>query len=165
MPYYIQLIQIFIALKKISQVEHFDQRMKKILSIAVAFLMMLSGLQITISRHYCGGKLAETKVSAIGHLASCGMEGKNDECHQPGDHIKSHCCDSQVSVYALDHDFAPSISELSTVEQPVLQLIFLPKIQNLNAQVAYERIYTDVSPPTCWLVSDVNLSDIRVFRI
>jgi len=139
--------------------------MKKILSISVALLMLLSGLQLTISHHYCGGELADTKVSVTGHVASCGMEGETDDCAQPGAHVESHCCNNQVSVYTVDHNFAPSVTEFKTFEQPVLQVFILPEIQDFNALTAYNRIYTDVSPPPNWLVNDVNLSDIGVFRI
>lgn len=139
--------------------------MKKILSISFALLMLLSGMQLTISQHYCGGELADAKVSLTGHVASCGMEGETDDCTQPGNHVESSCCNSQVSVYAVDHNFAPSFTSFKAFEQPVLQVFILPEIQNFNALTAYHRIYTDVSPPTNSLVSDVNLPDIGVFRI
>lgn len=127
--------------------------------------MLLSGLQLTISRHYCGGELADAKVSLIGHIASCGMEGETDECTQPGNHVESSCCNNQVSVYIVEHNFAPSFSVFKNFEQPVLQVFILPEIQHFNALTAYNSIYTDVSPPPNLLVSDVNLSDIGVFRI
>jgi len=139
--------------------------MKKILSISVALLMLLSGLQLTVSRHYCGGELADTKASFIGHIASCGMEGETDDCAQPGNHVESSCCNNQVSVYAVDHNFAPSFTSFKSFEQPVLQVFILPEIQNFNAYPTYNNFYTDVSPPINPLVSDVNLSDIGVFRI
>ena len=139
--------------------------MKKLFSISVAFLMLLSGLQLTISRHYCGGELADAKVSVTGHVASCGMEGETDDCTQPGNHVESSCCNNQVSTYAIDHNFAPSFTSFKAFEQPVLQVFILPEIQNFNALTAYNHFYTDVSPPLNLLVSDVNLSDIGVFRI
>jgi len=139
--------------------------MKKILSISVALLMLLSGLQLTVSRHYCGGELAEAKASFIGHIASCGMESETDECTQPGNHVESNCCNNQVSVYAVDHNFAPSFTSFKAFEQPVLQVFIIPEVQNFNVFTAYNYFYADVSPPINPLVSDVNLSDIGVFRI
>lgn len=139
--------------------------MKKILSISIALLMLLSGQQLTISRHYCGGELADAKVSLTGHIASCGMEGETDDCEQPGNHVESSCCNNQVSTYSIDHNFAPSFTSFKAFEQPVLQVFIHPEIQNFNAFTAYNSIYTDVSPPPNWLVSDVNLSDIGVYRI
>ena len=127
--------------------------------------MLLSGMQLTISLHYCGGELADAKVSLTGHVASCGMEGETDDCTQPGNHVESSCCNNQVSTYAIDRNFAPSFTSFKAFEQAVLQVFILPEIQNFNAITAYNRIYTDVSPPPSWLVSDVNLPDIGVFRI
>jgi len=140
-------------------------RMKKLLSISLSWLMLLSGLQLTLSLHYCGGELADSKVSLTGHIASCGMEGETDECPQPGNHLESSCCNNQTSVYAVDQNFTPSFPEFKNFEQPVLQVFILSEIQNFNALTAYNRIYTNVSPPINLLVSDVNLSDIGVFRI
>lgn len=139
--------------------------MKKILSISIALLVLLSGLQLTVSRHYCGGELAGSKVSLIGNIASCGMEGEADDCAQPSNHLESSCCKNQVSVYAVDHNFAPSFTSFKAFEQLVLQVFILPEVQNFKAFTAYNHFYTDVSPPPNWLVSDVNLPDIGVFRI
>ena len=139
--------------------------LKKILSISIALLMLLSGLQLTVSRHYCGGELADSKVSMLGHIASCGMEDETEECTQPGNHIESTCCNNQVSVYSVDHNFTPSFSEFKSFEQPVLQIFILHEILNFNTLTIHSNFYTDVSPPTDLLVSDVSLSDIGVFRI
>lgn len=139
--------------------------MKKLLSISIALLMLLSGMQLTISTHYCGGEFAESKVSLVGHIASCGMESATDECTQPGNHVKSSCCNDEISAYEIDHNYSPSFSEFKTFAQPVLQFFILPEIAGSYSATAYNRFYTDVSPPVNLLASDVNLSDIGVFRI
>jgi hypothetical protein len=139
--------------------------MRKVFSILIALLILLSGVQLTISRHYCGGKLAESNVSIVGHLASCGMEGEADQCQQPGSHIKSHCCNNLVSIYAVDPDFTSSFFKVKTVENTVLQLFILTEDQNFYTFTTYNCFYTDVSPQANSLVSDVDLADICVFRI
>jgi hypothetical protein len=140
-------------------------KVKILFSISLGLLMLLSGMQLTLSLHYCGGELADSKVSIIGHLATCGMEGETDQCTQPGSHVESHCCNNQVSVYVVDHNFTPSFSEFRSFEQPVLQAFTLPELHELSALIAYNHFYTDMSPPINLLVSDVKLSDIGVFRI
>lgn len=142
-----------------------NQRMKKIFSISVALLMLLSGLQLTVSRHYCGGELADAKVSLTGHIASCGMETATDDCTHASTIEESSCCKNKVSVYEIDHNFAPSFTSFKTFEQPVLQVFIIPEVLNFNAFNAYNHYYTDVSPPINSLVSDVNLPNIGVFRI
>lgn len=139
--------------------------MKKILSISIALLVLLSGLQLTVSMHYCGGELAGSKVSLIGQIASCGMESDTEDCMHASAIEETSCCKNLVSVYAVDHNFAPSFTSFKAFEQLVLQVFILPEVQNFKAFTAYNHFYTDVSPPPNWLVSDVNLPDIGVFRI
>jgi len=95
--------------------------MKKLFSISFALLMLLSGMQLTISQHYCGGEFADAKVSLVGHVASCGMETGNDECTQPGNHVESSCCNNKVSVYMVDHNFSPSVTEFKSFAKTTFQ--------------------------------------------
>ena len=139
--------------------------MKKLLSISIAFLMLLSGLQLTISRHYCGGELAQSKVSLTGHLASCGMETATDDCTQPGNHVQSSCCDNKVSVYAVDQNFTPSFSDFHSFAQNVLQVFIVPESTSIRSFTAINLSCTDTSPPENLLVDAVSLPKICVFRI
>lgn len=139
--------------------------MKKLFSISLALLMLLSGLQLTISTHYCGGELADSKVSILGHVASCGMEGIADECTQPGSHVESSCCNNEVSVYALDHNFSPSFTGFKSFTQTVLQVFTIPENNALHSITPFSELYTDVSPPGFFLVHAVSLPKICVFRI
>jgi len=139
--------------------------MKKLLSISLALLMLLSGMQITISMHYCGGELADSKVSLTGHLASCGMEGETDECTQPGNHVESSCCNNQVSVYALDQNYSPSFSEFKAFPQSVLQVFTVPENSSFHSKSATNITSTDAGPPENTLVNAVSLPKICVFLI
>lgn len=139
--------------------------MKKLFSISVALLMLLSGMQLTISTHYCGGKLADSKVSVLGHLASCGMESSTDECTQPGSHVESSCCNDKVSVYAVDHNYSPSFTGFKTFSQTVLQVFTIPENCSLHSITSSGQLYTDVGPPGSLLFNAVSLPKICVFRI
>lgn len=139
--------------------------MKKIFSISVALLMLLSGLQLTISRHYCGGELADSKVSVLGHLASCGMESVTDECTQPGNHLESSCCNNNVSFYSIDHNFSPSFSEFRVFSQPVLQVFTVPENITFNSITSLSSFNAEGGPPVPLLVNAVSLPKICVFRI
>ena len=139
--------------------------MKKIFSISVALLMLLSGLQLTISRHYCGGELADSKVSVLGQVASCGMESGTDECTQPGNHLKSTCCNNKISVYSIDHNFSPSFSDFKVFSQPVLQVFTIPENITFHSLTSLIFIGTDTSPPGNLLANAVSLPKICVFRI
>jgi len=139
--------------------------MKKLFSISIAFIMLLSGMQLTVSRHYCGGALAESKVSLVGHIASCGMETADDECTQPGNHLKSSCCNNQVSVYAVDHNFAPSFTDFHSFAQNILQVFVIPASIDFHSFTAINLSSTDTSPPGNSLIHAVSLPKICVFLI
>jgi hypothetical protein len=139
--------------------------MKKLFSISIALLMLLSGLQLTISRHYCGGELADSKVSVLGQIASCGMESETGECPQPGNHVESSCCNNKVSVYAVDHNYSPSFTEFKAFSQTVLQVFTIPENSTLHSITPLSQLFTDVSPPGSLLASAVSLPKICVFRI
>ena len=127
--------------------------------------MLLSGMQLTISTHYCGGELADSKVSVLGQIASCGMESATDECTQPGNHVKSSCCNDNVSVYAVDHNYSPSFTGFKAFSQTVLQVFTISENSTLHSITPLGQLFTDVSPPGSLLVHAVSLPKICVFRI
>jgi hypothetical protein len=139
--------------------------MKKLFSILIAFIMLLSGLQLTISRHYCGGELADAKVSLTGHVASCGMETATDDCTQPGNHVKSSCCNDQVSVYEVEHNYSPSFTGFKAFAQTVLQVFVIPENLTFHSLTSFSNLYTDASPPDFLPANAVSLPKICVFRI
>ena len=139
--------------------------MKKLFSISLAFVILLSGLQLTVSHHYCGGELADSKVSVLGHLASCGMESATDECTLPGNHLDSSCCNNKISVYAVDHNYSPSFFEFKTIAQSVLQVFTLPENISFYSLTSLFQIDTNTGPPESLLATYVSLPKICVFRI
>lgn len=139
--------------------------MKKLLSISLALLMLLSGMQLTISSHYCGGKFVDSKVSVVGNLASCGMESATDECTKPGSHVESSCCDSKVSVYEVDHNYSPSATSFKAFSQTVLQVFVIPENTTTYSYTALLQTNNGESPPGIYLTSAVSLPKICVFRI
>lgn len=139
--------------------------MKKLFSISIALLMILSGMQLTISRHYCGGELADSKVSVFGHIATCGMESGTGECAQPGNHVESSCCENQISVYAVDHNYSPSFTEFKAFAQTVLQVFYIPENSSLHSITPNSHLLPDVSLPGFLPANAVILPKICVFRI
>ena len=138
--------------------------MKKFLSISFALLILLSGMHFTVATHFCGGVIAASKMSVSGELASCGMEGPVDQCQLPGKHISSNCCTNKISAFTVDNNYAPSFSESKTSSQLVLQHFYIPVSYRLQVVVS-NLLNTNVHPPGNYLVSDVSLPDICVFRI
>ena len=140
--------------------------MKKILSILFAFLILLSVMHINIANHYCGSaNAAFTKVSFTGELASCGMEGCDDKCAAPGNHLEEPCCDDNVSVLAVDNNYAPSFTNFTSFAQQILQVYIVPVSFEIHSLPAINLISTSVSPPDNFLVHAVSLTKICVFLI
>lgn len=139
--------------------------MKKLFSISLAFLMLLSGLQLTISQHYCGGELADAKVSLTGHVASCGMETTTDDCTHSSTIEESGCCKNKVSVYEVDQNYSPSFTEFKAFAQTVLQVFVIPENITFHSLTSFSNLYTDVSPPGFLPANAVSLPKICVFRI
>jgi len=139
--------------------------MKRAFSILFALLILLSGMQLTVSTHYCGGELAASKVSVWGGLATCGMEATADECTQPGSHLDKHCCNNTISVYEIDHNYSPTFSQFKTIEQPVLQVFTLPENISFCSLTSLFHINANTSPSESLLASAVSLPKICVFRI
>lgn len=140
--------------------------MKKILSILFASLILVSGLHISVARHYCGGEgEAFEKISLTGELASCGMEDSQDNSNLPGVYFKTHCCDDEVSILATDNNYSPSFSEFKVFPQPVSQVYIIPVGYHFQPVLVFNRFNTFVFPPGNYLASSVSLPDICVFRI
>jgi hypothetical protein len=140
--------------------------MKKLFPISVSLIMLLSGLQLTISRHYCGGEFADAKVSVLGRLASCGMENiENDECAIPVNQINPNCCTNKVSSFTVDQNYSPSQTGFNSFAQNVLQVFIIPASITFHSYTAINLGFTDTSPPGNLLANSVSLPKICVFLI
>lgn len=140
--------------------------MRKILSILFASLILISGLHISIAKHYCSGESsAFENISVTGELATCGMEDPNDQGVLSGVYFKAHCCDNEITTLVVDNNYAPSFSIFKAFAQPVLQVYNDVEVLNLQQIVSIDPYNTNVLPPGNYLASAVSLPDICVFRI
>ena len=129
-------------------------------------LILLAGMHFTIATHYCCGKLVLAKLSISGELASCGMEkGAVDKCLMPVKLSGTHCCKDKIAILAVDHSYLPSFLTFSSFPQPLLQVIVLPAFLTNHLQSPINFLSTNNSPPGSFLVSDVSLPIVCVFRI
>jgi len=139
--------------------------MRKGLSILFVAVMLLSGAHVTIARHFCGGKVADTKVSLSGKLATCGMEESEESCPAHGTNIATHCCENQVNTIGFSFNYLPPI--INEAENNLAPEHF----SFLFAEFAFPEIintyksYTDSGPPGYYQASFAGLDKICVFRI
>lgn len=94
--------------------------MRKLLSILFAIVIILSGMNMTVDAHICGGEVAAVKLSFIQEKATCGMEVMNTIIPDDKKFEKKRCCKDEMSLLTIDDNYNPSTLEIS---KPVLQLL------------------------------------------
>lgn len=139
--------------------------MKKFLTIPLALLILLSGMHFTIATHYCGGKIAATKVSLSGKEATCGMISGHRSDNSGETQVSKQCCDNEFSVYKIDSDYSPSAFHCKEITQNILQEFQVPEGFSFHSTNALLTHPTNVSPPDYYLANAVSMADICVFRI
>lgn len=139
--------------------------MKKVFSISLVLLMLTAMLHLSVATHYCGGKVAASKISLSGKPASCGMEGEEKDMPLPGTNLISHCCDDVVTFYGIDSNYTPSFSFVPDSYQNNFQVFAIPVGLSANSYKGLNSLYTSVSPPDELMSTSVDLSYICVFRI
>jgi hypothetical protein len=137
--------------------------MKKVFSILFALVMLLSGLQFSIDRHYCGGQLAGTKLSVTGKLASCGMETDHNTCSNQLS-LDNRCCEDHLTYYRISSKYYPGYYSFSN-SVPCKECPALPaRNVTLNSSDIHLMASWEL-PPGNSFKSSLSLPEICVFRI
>ena len=138
--------------------------MKKVISISLVLFMIAAMLHFSVAVHYCGGEIASSKVSLTGKLANCGMEGLEKEFPISGTSLSKHCCDDVVTTCGLDFNYLPSLSFIPESYKYNFQVFTVPAVLSDNSCTDLIPFYTNVNPPGVLMSTNVDLSDICVFR-
>jgi len=138
--------------------------MKKIFSILFASIILLSGMHFSIAKHFCGGEVADVKISFSGEKATCGMEEDDQTCciH---DGLSSNCCRNEVLFFAVDNYNSPSSPQIKEISQQITQIFLIPVTQLFYSTTPSFQAYTDVNLPGNIAANDVSLPKICVFLI
>ncbi len=122
--------------------------MKRILSLIIMVLYLLPAFGMTVSTHYCGGKLADVSLFGSKPKMNCA-------CSEPNTHnrvlVKSKCCEQFIYSLKLENQqFKESTLDFKAVdyvvlEKPQFQFDFS---QNAVAVPSKEALnYTPKLPP------------------
>ena len=126
------------------------QVITKILTIALAFLVLFSTFSFTVSKHYCGDFLVD--VSYVGELGTCN-EGKNDNCRAA---VKKKCCKDEFYQIEGQGDLRKVSSEKISFHQVKLFVAFYNSykvlFKNIESRPDFHQYY---SPPD--LVFDIQV--------
>ena len=139
--------------------------MKKVFTITVAILLVLSGMHITIAAHFCGGELAATRVSVTGEVASCGMIHKEIPNASSETSFSSNCCENEISIYSVESNYAPSAFHFKEITQNIFHELYIPEGYSFQSNFSSIIESANTSPPDSYLANAVSIADICVFRI
>jgi hypothetical protein len=139
--------------------------MKKVISISLTLLMLIALLHFSVATHYCMGKIAASKISLSGELATCGMENDENELPQTGTYMGSDCCDNVLVYCGINSTYFPSFSFIPESYNNNFQVFRLPASLTICSLASFTAIDTSVNPPGVSASNNVDLSAICVFRI
>ena len=138
--------------------------MKKLFSISLALLILISGMHVTFAAHICGGEVAAVKWSLSSEQASCSMES-HQQTAKANQSVASNCCHNKVAVYAVDNNYQPSPYQANNILKhadytiAATAMIFSPALSTFPTKGCF------AAPPNLPTVSRVSLPMICVFRI
>ena len=139
--------------------------MKMATAILLIQVILLAGLHAVISVHYCGGRIADTKVSLAGDIASCGMEGDEGTCPMPGSNLDRHCCEDQINIAGIVNQYTPPASEPANSLNNIPNISFVPIHGLYPVSNSSATAFTSFYPPGDYVTNTVSLDKICVFRI
>lgn len=137
--------------------------MKKAVAILLSSFMLISGMKVSMGRHYCGGELAGIKLSLTGKLASCGMEDSDKSCSS-GQVLSQKCCEDKVTSYNMGSKYVPEYSGKSHVIS-LRVFTYAPDrgFDPVNDNILHSHSWS--LPPGTLQAAEPVLSQICVFRI
>ena len=135
--------------------------MKKVFSILIVTIFLASGMQITMSRHFCGGKLAEVKISFSGENGSCGMAHNGEQCNNELA-FDVRCCEDFQSKLTVTNNYFPQFFQINTA-QSENQTIFFRNTLHSEIQIKNSNSYSAYPPGN--LHKCLTQPEICVFRI
>lgn len=137
--------------------------MKRVFTILTILLILTSGIQVSIDRHYCGGNLADVKISLSGKPGTCGMETREHNCPKQLSFDKK-CCEDQINFYSVTSNYFPEYFKIShPTAGKDLQVTFM--LSNVLRSSDVKDLISLALPPGDNLKSAFSLSEICSFRI
>nr|WP_321221994.1 hypothetical protein [uncultured Psychroserpens sp.] len=116
----------------------------KIMSLAMAFVVLFSTMSFTMNMHYCGDTLVET---AIFHKAKgCGMEMGNPSTESCSITKKNCCDDKQLAIEGQD-ELQLTIDKISFEQQVFIASFVYTYINLFEGLEKNVSSYEEYKPP------------------
>lgn len=127
----------------------------KIVSIAMAVLLLLSTISWKVEKHYCMGRLMD--VALFTNVDTCGMDMSVSQDNQDVEKAINSCCDDQVILVDGQDDLQLSFNDLDFEQQSFL--LAYSYFYNHLFQVQEEQEVLNEHYPPPILVKDIQLLD------
>ncbi|NEW84707.1 MAG: hypothetical protein GZ094_20390 [Mariniphaga sp.] len=139
--------------------------MKKVTSILMAVLVLMTVLHLSFDSHFCGGKLSAVKFSISGEKASCGMENDSESTQPLGKLFKTHCCDDDLVLLNVDSNYSHSNPQTIDFNQKVIAVFAVLLTENVSELAISRNVHPILNPQDVFRKNSVGQSAICVFRI
>ena len=123
--------------------------MKKVVSIVLITLLLLSNFGIVLSAHWCNGEVFDTSLSFFEEDLNCGMSV--DSCEDASTTNSSvyanNCCENSSQQFVVEDNYKESKS-VSIIEEVNLLTVFYISLLNFSAaDDVVKAEYQNYSPP------------------
>jgi hypothetical protein len=138
--------------------------MKKVFSILFAVIILITGMHLSVSRHFCGQRVSSVKWSITGKYATCEMENQiNSSTNEKN--ITSNCCRNEVAFFKVDNNYSPSVFQFNKYVKKISQVLFATSDPLFHLISYNSTSLTNVLPPGKLCSKVLSLADLCVFRI
>ena len=139
--------------------------MKKASSIILSVFMLLALFHFVVATHYCHGNVIASKVSLSGKISTCNMTETVKDDMRPGLFLNSSCCNNTVKFFGVDNNYFPSSYSIPAYLSLSLHSFTIQNGLKIHFTELSKGQYTGESPPGVLMSTNVDLSNICVFRI
>lgn len=131
----------------------FNLLMKKVFSIILSFILLVSHISFIIGTHYCGGEAVETKVMFDKTHLGCGMPDMDLSCEeavQTNTHDATieniPCCENEFQTFQFTNEFVKEATPVTFTVNYAIAFIYATANFELFSNIAPQS-FTDFSPP------------------
>jgi len=123
--------------------------LKKVISVVLTLLMLISTSSIGYAQHFCGDYLAKATIS-IGHThLNCGMEKHEPDCETEdvqAEISRKSCCKNNISKIEIDENYNGSNLEVK-LNTTFVAAFIITHINLLFEEDGRSNQFTDYKPP------------------
>ncbi len=100
--------------------------MRKIVSIILLPLFLLSNFGLVLSAHMCSGEVVESVISFAPEGLSCGMSASGNEDKAPQTNIDSkNCCENSYRGFQIKDKFKMPKLRSEQVQAPLIAILYV----------------------------------------